>query len=51
MFLLFQVDALDYYQREETEYLQEVELERVKALERPVGFVFVTFESEEMAMV
>ncbi|XP_042149364.1 calcium permeable stress-gated cation channel 1 isoform X2 [Ixodes scapularis] len=45
------VDALDYYLREESDYLREVELEREKALGRPVGFVFVTFESEEMAMM
>ncbi|XP_065299900.1 calcium permeable stress-gated cation channel 1-like isoform X1 [Dermacentor albipictus] len=45
------VDALDYYSREESEYLREVEKERANALERPVGFVFVTFETEEMAMM
>ncbi|KAK8762779.1 hypothetical protein V5799_025957 [Amblyomma americanum] len=44
------VDALEYYSREESEYLREVEKERAHALEKPVGFVFITFETEDMAM-
>ncbi|XP_064489861.1 calcium permeable stress-gated cation channel 1-like isoform X2 [Ornithodoros turicata] len=43
------VDALDYYLYEEHNYLGKVESERSRALSRPVGFVFVTFETEEMA--
>ncbi|XP_022652667.1 CSC1-like protein 1 [Varroa destructor] len=46
-----QVDALDYYRAEEQSLLKRVDEERRRALKNPVGFAFITFDSEEMAML
>ena len=48
--LLFQVDAIDYYAEEEFQLSQKVENEKVKALQRPTGAAFVTFDTIENAM-
>ncbi|KAG0717494.1 CSC1-like protein 2 [Chionoecetes opilio] len=43
------VDAIEYYGEEEIRLSSEVENEKVKALSRPTGVAFVTFDSIENA--
>ena len=44
-----QIDAIDYYFKEEERFHHLVELERKRALARPLGIAFVTFKTVEMA--
>ncbi|XP_069979583.1 calcium permeable stress-gated cation channel 1 isoform X2 [Penaeus vannamei] len=43
------VDAIEYYTEEENRLANEVENEKLKALQRPTGVAFVTFDSIENA--
>lgn len=49
LFYLLQTDAIEYYAADERKYAREVEIERQKALTRPLGIAFVTFKSIDMA--
>ena len=44
-----QVDAIEFYGEEEIRLSGEVENEKVKALQRPTGVAFLTFDSIENA--
>lgn len=44
-----QVDAIEFYTEEENRLGGEVENEKVKALQRPTGVAFLTFDSIENA--
>lgn len=43
------MDAIEYYTEEENRLANEVENEKLKALQRPTGVAFVTFDSIENA--
>jgi len=43
------VDAIDYYTEEEIRYNREVQIEREKALTKPLGIAFLTFKTVDMA--
>ena len=49
MYLFYQVDAIEFYSEEEMRLSGEVENEKVKALQRPTGVAFLTFDSIENA--
>ncbi|CAG7832083.1 unnamed protein product [Allacma fusca] len=42
-------DAIEYYHKEEERYGRFVELERKRALARPLGIAFITYRSVDMA--
>lgn len=44
-----QVDSIDFYSMEEEKLLNEVETEKVRAYQRPLGMAFVTLSVDLMA--
>ncbi|KAL5008324.1 hypothetical protein ScPMuIL_013905 [Solemya velum] len=44
-----QVDAIDYYTREEEDLIQKCEEEKVTAYRDPLGMAFITFQSDQTA--
>ena len=49
MYLLKQVDAIDYYSEEELKYRRQCEQEKVDAFQDALGIAFVSFENDNVA--